>query len=54
MIEQYEVRGRHRSGCPVIHLNTVIDRPVGEWMTDLNALREAHPIYWNELGNTGS
>jgi len=39
-----------RSGCPVIHLNTLVDRPVGEWMADLNALREASPIYWNELG----
>lgn len=37
-----------RSGCPVIHLDTVVDRPVGEWMADLNALREANPIYWNE------
>jgi cytochrome P450 len=39
-----------RSGCPVIHLDTLVDRPVGEWMADLNALREASPIYWNEHG----
>jgi cytochrome P450 len=41
---------RTRSGCPVIHLNTLVDRPVGEWMTDLNTLREANPISWNEQG----
>jgi len=52
LIEHYEVAGAaSRSGCPVIHLDTVVDRPVGEWMADLNALREAHPIYWNEHGN---
>ena len=39
-----------RSGCPVIHLDTVRDRPVGEWMADLNELREASPIHWNEHG----
>jgi cytochrome P450 len=39
-----------RSGCPVIHLDTVVDRPVGEWATDLNALRQAAPIHWNEDG----
>jgi cytochrome P450 len=42
--------GAHRSGCPVIHLDTVRDRPVGEWMADLNGLRAANPIYWNEHG----
>lgn len=42
--------GRSRSGCPVIHLDTVRDRPVGEWMADLDELREANPIYWNEHG----
>lgn len=40
--------GAMRSGCPVIHLDTMGDRPVGEWMGAFNALREAHPIYWNE------
>jgi cytochrome P450 len=40
--------GERRSGCPVIHLDTVVDRPVGAWAADLNALREAAPIYWNE------
>jgi cytochrome P450 len=39
-----------RGGCPVIHLNTVVDRPVGEWMADLNRLRELGPILWNDLG----
>jgi cytochrome P450 len=42
--------GASRSGCPVIHLDTVRDRPVGEWMADLNELREANPIYWNDHG----
>ena len=42
---------RSRSGCPVIHLDTVRDRPVGEWMADLNELREASPIHWNEHGD---
>jgi cytochrome P450 len=42
--------GDHRSGCPVIHLDIVRDRPVGEWIADLNGLREANPIYWNEHG----
>ena len=42
--------GERRSGCPVIHLDTVRDRPVGEWMADLNWLRQASPIYWNEHG----
>ena len=41
---------RSRSGCPVINLDTVVDRPVGEWMADLNALREAAPVHWNEHG----
>lgn len=49
MIESGELRGgEQRSGCPVIHLDTVHDRPVGEWAAELNALREAAPIYWNE------
>ena len=39
-----------RSGCPVIHLDTVVDRPVGEWMADLNRLRQISPILWNEHG----
>jgi cytochrome P450 len=42
--------GESRSGCPVIHLDTVRDRPVGEWSADLDRLREASPIYWNEHG----
>ncbi len=42
--------GERRSGCPVIHLDTVRDRPVGEWMADLNWLRQASPIYWNSHG----
>jgi cytochrome P450 len=36
--------------CPVLDLDTVVDRPVGEWMAELNRLREASPIYWNEHG----
>jgi cytochrome P450 len=36
--------------CPVIHLETVVDRPVGEWMVELNRLREESPISWNEHG----
>ena len=36
--------------CPVINLDTVVDRPVGEWMAELNRLREASPIHWNEHG----
>jgi cytochrome P450 len=47
---QEMMTGEQRSGCPVIHLDTVRDRPVGEWMTDLNGLREANPICWNEHG----
>jgi cytochrome P450 len=47
---QNMMTGEQRSGCPVIHLDTVRDRPVGEWMTDLNGLREANPICWNEHG----
>src|ERR1700730_13305466 len=51
LIEQHEIAASGtRSGCPVIHLDTVVDRPVGEWMADLNALREASPIYWNQQG----
>jgi cytochrome P450 len=42
--------GARRSGCPVIRLDTVRDRPVGEWMADLNELRRAGPIHWNERG----
>jgi cytochrome P450 len=42
--------GERKSGCPVVHLETVHDRPVGEWMADLNALRRAGPIHWNEHG----
>ena len=44
------ISGETHSGCPVIHLNTAVDRPVGEWMADLNHLRETSPILWNELG----
>ena len=39
-----------RAGCPVIHLDTVVDRPVGEWSAELNELREQSPILWNEHG----
>jgi len=39
-----------RFGCPVIHLNTLVDRPFGEWIHDLSRLREEHPISWNERG----
>jgi cytochrome P450 len=42
--------GRHPSGCPVINLDTVVDRPVGEWAADLNRLREQSPIHWNQHG----
>jgi len=38
-----------RSGCPVIHLDTGPDRPVGQWSHDLNRLRELGPIFWNEV-----
>ena len=40
--------GERRSGCPVVDLDTVVDRPVGHWAADLNTLRRAAPIYWNE------
>jgi cytochrome P450 len=39
-----------RGGCPVIHLDTVVDRPVGEWSAALNELRARSPILWNEHG----
>lgn len=45
------VREQQRAGCPVVHLDTVVDRPVGEWMSDLNHLRTMAPILWNEYGN---
>ena len=45
-----EKRDGTRSGCPVIHMNTLVDRPVGEWMSELNDLRREAPIYWNENG----
>src|SRR5215211_9358432 len=45
-----EAGPREHAGCPVINLNTVVDRPVGEWMAELNRLREGSPIYWNEHG----
>jgi cytochrome P450 len=48
MAEDVQVRPGTRSGCPVIHLDTSGDRPVGEWSADLNRLREGAPIYWNE------
>jgi cytochrome P450 len=47
-VEPPIVTSERRSGCPVIHLDTVVDRPVGAWMADLNDLRSASPIYWNE------
>ena len=34
----------------MIHLDLVRDRPVGAWVADLDELREANPIYWNEHG----
>ncbi len=46
----YSVSSETRSACPVIHLNLVVDRPVGGWMHDLNRLREMAPILWNEDG----
>lgn len=57
MLEQHQASdhvvqtGETRSGCPVVHLDAVVDRPVGAWAADLNALREAHPISWNEHNN---
>jgi cytochrome P450 len=48
--EHCQVSASVRSGCPVIHLDTVADRPVGEWMTDLNRLRQLAPVLWNEHG----
>ncbi len=50
MTETVSMTNQTRSGCPVIHLNTVVDRPVGEWSDDLNRLRTAAPIYWNDSG----
>ena len=44
------ISAERRSGCPVIQLDTVVDRPVGEWMADLNELRAASPICWNQHG----
>jgi cytochrome P450 len=41
--------GERRGGCPVIHLDTVADRPVGHWAADLNELRQKAPIYWNDF-----
>jgi cytochrome P450 len=43
--------GERRGGCPVIHLNTVVDRPVGHWAADLNSLRENAAIYWNDFNH---
>jgi cytochrome P450 len=48
LVSGYVVEGRTRSGCPVVHLDKVVDRPLGAWMTDLNDLREASDIHWNE------
>ena len=48
MADDVLVQDERRSGCPVIHLDTSADRPVGEWSHDLNRLREGAPIYWNE------
>jgi cytochrome P450 len=49
VIDEATIRAaERRSGCPVVHLDPVADRPVGEWAADLNALRRAAPILWNE------
>src|SRR5579862_1293155 len=50
MTEALSMTSETRGGCPVIHLNTVVDRPVGEWSADLDGLRSEAPIYWNDLG----
>lgn len=35
-------------GCPVVHLDTGVDRRAGEWVAEFDRLREGSPIWWNE------
>ena len=42
--------GVQLNGCPVIHMETGIERPVGEWLQYFADLREGSPYYWNENG----
>jgi cytochrome P450 len=46
--EPLVLTGDTHEGCPVVRLETVMDRPVGQWMADINRLRDLAPVLWNE------
>jgi cytochrome P450 len=37
-----------RSGCPVVRVDTSLERPAGEWIDVLGELRRQAPILWND------
>jgi cytochrome P450 len=40
-------------GCPVLHLSTTSERPVGEWLQQWSRWREQSPVFWNETDDGG-